>query len=151
MQRWQHCQCGNNLILGIGTDLVRVERFAAWAHYPSTKIERIFSAAELQDCLLQNGQYSPEKLAVRFAAKEAFYKALSAALFKLELTDSTFSLLATCKAVSVSKDNSWDLPQLVIDWSVIGQLVKKAVPQMQAQLSISHETTLAVAFVTLSR
>ena len=138
------------MILGIGTDLVHIERFAAWAHYPSAKLERIFSAAEIQDCLLPNGQYSPESLAVRFAAKEAFYKALSSAIYKLELTKSKFSLLAACNSVAVSKANIWELPQLTIDWTKIDQLVGEAVPRMQAQLSLSHEATLAVAFVTLS-
>lgn len=60
-------------ILGIGTDLVEVARIAQFAERPGA-LERIFSDTEIAYCLARKNKY--EHLAVRFAAKEAVFKAL---------------------------------------------------------------------------
>ena len=60
-------------IIGIGTDLVEVARIKAFAQKPGA-LERIFSPEEIAYCLSRKNKY--EHLAVRFAAKEAVFKAL---------------------------------------------------------------------------
>lgn len=60
-------------IVGLGTDLIEVERIKAFAEKPGA-LERIFSQEEIAYCLARKNRY--QHLAVRFAAKEAVYKAL---------------------------------------------------------------------------
>ncbi len=60
-------------VIGIGTDLVEVARVEAFAKRPGA-LERIFSPEEIDYCLSRKNKY--EHLAVRFAAKEAVFKAL---------------------------------------------------------------------------
>jgi holo-[acyl-carrier protein] synthase len=63
------------MIVGVGTDLVAVERIAGILdRHGERAIRRIFSESETAYC---RGRGSPAaSFAVRFAAKEAFYKAL---------------------------------------------------------------------------
>lgn len=60
-------------VLGIGTDLVEVERIESFAKKTGA-LERIFAQEEIEYCLSRKNKY--EHLAVRFAAKEAVFKAL---------------------------------------------------------------------------
>ena len=60
-------------IIGLGTDLVEVKRIEAFAQKPGA-LERVFSPEEIAYCLARKNKY--QHLAVRFAAKEAVYKAL---------------------------------------------------------------------------
>lgn len=60
-------------IVGLGTDLIEVERIKAFAEKPGA-LSRIFSDEEIAYCLARKNRY--QHLAVRFAAKEAVYKAL---------------------------------------------------------------------------
>lgn len=60
-------------IIGLGTDIVEVNRIAAFAQKPGA-LERIFSEEEIAYCRARKNEY--QHLAVRFAAKEAVYKAL---------------------------------------------------------------------------
>lgn len=63
------------MIVGLGMDLVEVPRLRAFrARWGSRGLERLFSAGELAYCL---DQPDPgPSLAARFAAKEAFFKAV---------------------------------------------------------------------------
>lgn len=65
-------------IIGIGTDLARSERFRKFIQRDNLVLERIFSADE-RCYALQKRDPAPH-LAVRFAAKEAFLKALGTGL-----------------------------------------------------------------------
>ncbi len=63
------------MILGIGTDLVDVERFRRAAErHGDGFLERLFSAAEIEAC--RKMRRPVEHLAARFAACEAVVKAL---------------------------------------------------------------------------
>ena len=63
------------MVLGTGIDLVSISRFNKFAARRGERgLERLFTPGELQYCL---GHANPgPSLAARFAAKEAFYKAL---------------------------------------------------------------------------
>lgn len=65
-------------IVGIGTDLARIERFRKFLEPGNKVLERIFGAEERQYAL-QKKDPAPH-FAARFAAKEAFVKALGTGL-----------------------------------------------------------------------
>lgn len=65
-------------IVGIGTDMARSERFRKFLDPDNKVLERIFSPAE-RDYALRKRDPVPH-LAARFAAKEAFLKALGTGL-----------------------------------------------------------------------
>lgn len=67
------------MIYGIGVDLVRVERVgAAIRRYGDRFLKRIFTPKEIEDC--QGRAWAVSGFAMRFAAKEAFSKALGVGL-----------------------------------------------------------------------
>lgn len=65
------------MILGIGTDIVETSRIAKSIEENRFK-ERIFSKAEIAYC--ESKANKAERYAARFAAKEAFFKALGTGL-----------------------------------------------------------------------
>lgn len=65
-------------ILGIGTDLARIERFRRFLEPGSRVLDRLYSSEE-RDYALAKRDPAPH-LAARFAAKEAFLKALGTGL-----------------------------------------------------------------------
>lgn len=65
-------------IVGIGTDLARIERFRKFLVPGNKVLERIFSIEERQYALQMKNPAS--HFAARFAAKEAFLKALGTGL-----------------------------------------------------------------------
>lgn len=132
-------------ILGIGTDIVQVDRFKNWANFPKEKLLRVFSEKEFEDCCEKN----LERLASRFAAKEAFFKALSSSLVNLKLTKKTFSFLFSCQNVEVIQDE-WQVPQLNVNWESFEEKIGARLPKFQTHISISHEKNYSVAFVILS-
>lgn len=61
------------MIIGIGTDIIQTERIAKGMESSGFK-EKVFSKAEILYC--EKRANSVESFAARFAAKEAFFKAL---------------------------------------------------------------------------
>jgi holo-[acyl-carrier protein] synthase len=62
------------MIFGIGTDMIEVERVAEKIGKNAGFRELVFSKKEIEYCEAKTNKY--EHYAVRFAAKEAFFKAL---------------------------------------------------------------------------
>ena len=62
------------MIYGIGTDLIEVERVAEKIGKKAGFRELVFSKNEIEYCELRTNKY--EHYAARFAAKEAFFKAI---------------------------------------------------------------------------
>jgi len=73
------------MIAGIGVDVVHVSRMEKWAGNPGL-LERYFHPGELGDAL-SRGSGAVLSLAARFAAKEAFGKALGTGLAGIVLKD----------------------------------------------------------------
>ncbi len=77
------------MALRVGLDLVAVQtveqvlRSAHGEHY----LERVYTAAEIDDCRGQNGEVEAERVAARFAAKEATIKAIPGSEDGVSLTD----------------------------------------------------------------
>ena len=136
------------MILGIGTDIVLIDRLVRWQSFSHERLHKIFAPSELLDCTEQ-GVLQPNKLATRFAAKEAFYKALCAALVRLDTPARGASCMAVGKQVTVCYA-AWHVPQLVVNWQALDQLFAYTLPPLQVDLSLAHERDHAVAFVVIS-
>ena len=119
------------MILGIGTDLVENIRLRPWLGQPKL-LDKYFTENELTDV---RASTNPEaSLAARFAAKEAFGKALGTGLRGLSLKDIE------------TRRNSNGKPDLYLTGNARG-----AVEALGAKvhLSLSHERDYSLAFVVL--
>ncbi len=136
------------MILGIGVDIVNLDRFEEWETYSREKLLKVFRASELDD-LKKSGGDAAQFFASRFAAKEAFYKALSATLVSKGLTSNSFSFQFARQHIEVIK-GEWDIPALKINWKGFEEKVGENLADLNVQLSLSHEKNVTVAFVTIS-
>lgn len=136
------------MILGIGTDIVKVSRFNSWKNLDKNKFRHLFSEQELKLCY-KKANLDYQSLASRFAAKEAFYKALSSSLIKLNLNKKEFLFLFSCKNVEILKEE-WGVPKFKINWDAFEEKIGIKIPQLNVDLSISHEKKYAIAFVVIS-
>lgn len=130
------------MIIGIGVDSVEIDRFSTWNTYPKSKLLHIFSDDEIAYCL-NNKTKSTERFAARYAAKEAFFKALSFAN-----PNKNIPFLTVCKYIQVKKDLHGK-PSIIAHWEkLLAYLDKK--PDI-IHLSITHTKMIATAFVILEK
>ena len=127
------------MILGIGIDTVEVGRFSQWHLLSGHRLERIFSEQEIAYCLAIPAK-SAERFAVRFAAREAFFKALGYEHSR------HIPFLTLCKKVSVVKKNGDPTPYLQVDWHAFPSLYDK---NIESFLSLTHTNSVATALVLL--
>lgn len=124
------------MIYGIGTDIVAVSRLRGmWERHGDRVLGKILAPQEMEDFAkaADKGRF----LAKRFAAKEAFSKALGTGVRPP----------ATLLAIAVSHDH-FGKPVLAFS----GQLEKMLNNQnLKAHLSISDEAEYAVAYVILEQ
>ncbi len=126
------------MIIGIGIDAVDTARFADWYMLSEKKLLRIFSKQEIAYCL-SNVLLSSQRFAVRFAAREAFFKAMSQAN-----TSHNIPFLRVCSLISIQKKDN--VPSLLIDPFLMNALPKNT----HTLLSLTHTQKTASAFVVLS-
>ena len=123
------------MIFGIGTDIVDYARIETlWARYGVRFAERLLSERELPEFLVQVHQ--ARYLAKRFAAKEAFAKAVGCGL----------RYPVTLRRISVTHDE-FGKPAFQFDEILHGYLAQLGV--CRQHLSISDERDTIVAFVVL--
>ncbi len=134
------------MILGIGIDLIEIDRFALWHSYPLKRLQKVFSEHEIEYSR-QEVELSPERFAARFAAKEALYKALCTAMEQTH-----FPFAATCSSIHVVQ-RELQAPRLEIDWDTLQQLtpLPKAIREAAIHLSLTHSNGVAGAFVVLEK
>jgi holo-[acyl-carrier protein] synthase len=123
------------MIVGIGVDLVKIERFRAWQK-DRRLIGRFFHADECAayDALCAALGDAPEKfLAGRFACKEAFGKALGTGMRGLNLSD-----------ICVLNGESGK-PEMRLFSTAKNALEKSGARRVH--VSISHDGEYALAFV----
>lgn len=122
------------MILGIGIDSVEIERFGHWATLAPKSLERIFSAPEIEYCLSCPAK-SAERFAARFAAREAFFKALQSAM-----PETKMAFLSICKAIAIERaDNGMPIAHLLGLYS----------QDFSIKISWTHTKTTATAIVCL--
>jgi len=123
------------MIYGIGTDIVAVERFQRFIDTDnSAVIERLFTSAERSRCCSRKDAASC--LSARFAAKEAFLKALGTGL-----RDGISWL-----DMEVSND-TLGKPVLLLSGKAAEQFEAKEL--IELHLSLSHDSGSAIAMVVL--
>ena len=124
------------MIYGIGTDIVAVSRLRGmWERHGERVLDKLLAPQEMDDFAkaADKGRF----LAKRFAAKEAFSKALGTGVRPP----------ATLTAIAVSHD---DLGKPILDFC--GQLEKMLKNKnLKAHLSISDEAEYAFAHVILEQ
>jgi phosphopantetheine--protein transferase-like protein len=136
------------MILGIGADIVQTQRFNSWLEYSKEHLLRVFSQSELDHIFSGTQELAVQRMASHFAAKEAFYKALSATLIKLKKIEKTVEFLSTCMAVSIAS-GQWEVPTVIVDWCFFEEKLATKLPALDINLSISHEKDYAVAYVII--
>jgi holo-[acyl-carrier protein] synthase len=115
------------MILGIGVDIIEVARIRKLTETNPRFLKRVFTETEIAYCFSKKNNH--QHLAARFAAKEAFFKALGR---KITWTDVGIINLSSGK------------PELEIR-------SKEKFPFGKADVSISHLQDYAVAVVVLSK
>lgn len=122
-------------MLAIGIDAEDISRFIDWSNYSIKSLSRIFTQKELAYCLAIPSK-SAERFAVRWAAKEACYKALNI-FFTKPISYSLF-----CKQVEILSEGK---PTLIIDWDMLS--IQGEVRKSSTYISLTHTKTTAIAVV----
>lgn len=123
------------MIFGIGCDIAKVSRFEKWA-LSKNMISRFYNESER---ISENAglQRKCEFYASRFAAKEAFSKALGTGICGFNLNE-----------VFVSKDDS-EKPEIKVLGNAKKILEEKCGPKYKIHVSLSHEKEYALAYVVI--
>ena len=124
------------MIYGIGTDIVAVARLGELhARHGERALEKLLAPQEIED--FRRAAHPARFLAKRFAAKEAFGKALGTGV----------RAPATLTAVAVAHD---ELGKPILTFSgPLADLMSQR--KLSAHLSLSDETDMVVAFVVLEQ
>ena len=123
------------MITGIGIDVVHVTRITKWQTIPGI-LERFFNPVEISDAQAR-GSGAGFSLAARFAAKEAFGKALGTGLTGIVLKD----------IMVARRDNG--RPEMQVQGSALAALQKNGANRVH--LSLTHEIDNAIAMVVLEK
>ncbi|MEP7234256.1 MAG: holo-ACP synthase [Ignavibacteriota bacterium] len=125
------------MIFGIGIDTIEVPRIAETiGSYGEQFLQRIFDEREIAYC--RSRRFSAEHFAARFAAKEAFAKAIGTGIRRGFVW----------REVAVVNEYSGK-PTIVLLGSMIEKVLKITSLDYQIQLSLSHTKALAEAIVTI--
>lgn len=121
------------MVIGLGIDFVNVKRMRHWVEEDGI-IKRYFHENEIE-ASLSRGSSSTLSFAARFAAKEAFGKALGTGLRGLRLTD-----------IEV-KNNHNGKPDIILHETALEAFMDHG--GISILLSLSHEEDAAVAVVII--
>ena len=121
------------MIAGIGVDVVHVHRLARWRTIPGL-LERYFHSDELLE-VMAKGRGVDLSLSARFAAKEAFGKALGTGLAGIVLKD-----------IMVRNRHNGQ-PEIIVSGTALKAL--KTCGANRIHLSLTHERDNAIAMVVL--
>ena len=121
------------MILGIGIDVVHVQRLRRWGQIPGL-FDRYYHPDELK-VALPRGESGILSLAVRFAAKEAFGKALGTGLQGL-----------TLKEISIMND---EIGKPIMHLYGRAEQAFKKMGGKRIFISLSHERQNALAVVII--
>lgn len=123
------------MIFGVGTDIAKVSRFERWAADPEL-VARFFGERERISGPASK-QRAAEHYAVRFAAKEAFAKALGTGFAGLTLADFWV------------EHSAGGAPLLVLGEATRSFAEARVGGPFRVHLSLSHEREFAVAFAVI--
>jgi holo-[acyl-carrier protein] synthase len=121
------------MIIGIGIDIVRIKRMERWL-INLKLLQRFFHPDELEYAM-SLGNSAAQTLAARFAAKEAYGKALGTGLAGIKLGEITV----------INKNNG--KPEIKLFGTAQNALINSGADK--AHISITHEREFALAMVVL--
>lgn len=124
------------MIFGVGVDIVKVSRMERWVGNGAI-LERFFNIEET--AVGGSTRHLCEHYAARFAAKEAFSKALGTGLQGFALKD-----------VYIASNNRGS-PRLVTVDTAKEALEEQCGKNARVYVSLSHEKEYAVAFVVIEK
>jgi holo-[acyl-carrier protein] synthase len=123
------------MILGIGTDLVEIARVQQLVErWGQRALRRLFTAGEVERC--GHSRVPAESLAARFAAKEAFFKAIGTG----------WGRGVEWKEIEVISAPS-GAPELRLSGAAARLAAERGIVRMH--LSLSHTDALACAYLIL--
>ena len=125
-------------IFGIGTDIVKISRIRKSLNKKSL-IHRLFDESEIQKCQKKSNSFNC--FAKRFAAKEAFSKALGTGISKG----------INFKEIVILNEKNGKPYIKLLNETKKNVIKKLKVKKYKVSLSISDEKNYAVAFVTISK
>ncbi len=136
------------MIIGIGTDVLEIERMRKIVRQPSGKrfLERVLTPAERELAAVRDGRLA-EFAAGRFAAKEAVVKALGCGIGK-EVRFQDMEVLPDGKGKPVCRlsEAAWER---LAAWMPIFQPVSAST--IRIHLSITHSESVAMAYAVIER
>ncbi|MFZ4617059.1 MAG: holo-ACP synthase [Rectinemataceae bacterium] len=121
------------MILGIGIDVVHVRRIRHWLVVPGL-VERFFHPDEVS-IFKERGDAAALSLAARFAAKEAFGKAIGSGLSGINLRD--------IKVIN----NHNGKPEITLFGTALERL--EALGGTRVHVSLTHESDNAIALAII--
>lgn len=122
------------MVMGIGVDVVQVSRMNAWLDRRDL-LHRFFHDEEVSDSLSRGGDAIQRSLAARFAAKEAFGKAIGTGLREFSL-----------KEVQVMNNHAGK-PEMLLHGNAREALRRHGGGRVH--LSLTHEIDNAIAMVVI--
>jgi holo-[acyl-carrier protein] synthase len=127
------------MIFGIGIDTIEVSRISQTiSEYGEQFLNRIFTGNEIAYC--QSRRFSAEHFAARFAAKEAFAKAIGTGIRHGFIW----------KEVEVQKEYSGK-PVIALHGSMTEKVTKIVGIKYHIQVSLTHTKELAEAMVVIEK
>lgn len=124
------------MILGIGTDIVQIARVEKiYAKYQQIFLQKILHEQEIEICQLLPAAKIGSYLAKRFAAKEAFAKAVGSGI----------GANIAFKEIAIL-NNAVGAPYLYLD-----PIVRNRFREQKFHLSLADDPPIAVAFVVVSQ
>ncbi|MDR1655620.1 MAG: holo-ACP synthase [Treponema sp.] len=121
------------MIVGIGIDVVHIDRLRRWVDMPGL-LKRYFHPDELVE-VMSKGSGTVFSLAARFAAKEAFGKALGTGLLGIVLKD--------IMVVNGHKGR----PELEVFGTALKALKGSGASRTHVSLSHDHDTAIAMVIL----
>ena len=121
------------MVFGIGVDITAVKRFEKWVNSPDM-IERFFNEKEIKSGKSLSAVC--QQYAVRFAAKEAFSKAIGTGISGFNLKD-----------VYITNDE-FGKPIINVQNSA-EEILKNRCQNYKLHVSLSHEKEYAIAYVII--
>jgi holo-[acyl-carrier protein] synthase len=118
-------------VIGIGTDLVELDRFRLALERTPRLVDRLFSAAE-QDYATKRKDPT-ERYAARFAAKEAVMKAMGVGLWRFPLRD-----------IEVVRAESGQ-PSVLLHGKAAAVAAERGVTEWRLTLTHTHTVAQAIA------
>lgn len=135
------------MIVGIGIDQVAVKRFYNWHITYASQLHKVFSAAEIDYCMsASTEQQRAERFAVRFAAREAFFKAFTTACITFYKRPGP-TLLQVLPTIAIERTTK-GIPVACVNWD---KLLAPTDVRPKVHLSLTHTDDVAGAFIVIEQ